>query len=174
MATEIVRWCDAHLETEEHVPGSPVELTIGKRSGTIDLCDDHGKALVGPLLDMLAPSPKALPKSVTASGVRAGRPPGPDSHTLPVGASCPLCEYVVGGITPSGASLHLRTYHDTTMTMVMGPDCPLCDFVATGTGMGNHATKTHDLPSVWDLWFAAVAAGDPVGVIARRRAALHP
>ena len=151
MATEIVRLCDAHLFTDERVQGTAYAVTLGAKSGTVDLCQDHMKMLLGPVLDLMA----------TEKG-HSGRKPDPGS------ALCFLCPLTM---RPDRMSSHLKQVHGASLKDVYGLTCPLCmEEKATVQGVGTHARLMHGLPSVVDTWVALEDAGDPDGVVAARRA----
>src|SRR4051812_19775464 len=110
MATEIVRWCDVHMGVDERVPGAAHAVKLDGRDGSLDLCEVHAKELLGPLLDLLAPT-------ATRDRGPGGRRPNPG------GVPCRVCgvEYL-----PGRMSSHLRKVHDTGAAEVYGLTCPVC------------------------------------------------
>lgn len=151
MATEIVRLCDAHLFTDERVQGAPHTVQVDGKTGTVDLCDEHAKVLLGPVLDLMAPEKER--------GVRKPEP-GP--------AECYLCS---APMRADRMSSHLKQVHGSTLKDVYGVWCPVCmEEKVSVQGVGTHARLAHGLPGVVDAWVAVEQAGDPDGVVAARRA----
>lgn len=183
MAREIVAWCDVDMRTDERVPAITYALDLGRGPREIDLCESHAKALLAPLVEVVEalggkpskPSKASPPiaRQTAGSGSldelllseRRGRTPaGERDHP------CPWCPLNYANAT--GLLGHIRKAHgftsDASAADVFGAQCPLCG-QAYGS-LGNHASKSHDIPGVAALFAAAREAGDPYGVVAERTA----
>jgi hypothetical protein len=155
MVTVIVRWCDVCMAGDQQVPGAAHAVQLDARSGTVDLCPEHVKELLGPLLDILVPAPRAA--STT------GRKPEPGA------SECLLCDQ---SLRPERMAPHLVKAHDTTVGDIYGLACPVCGReMANASGAGSHA-QMHGvkLGGLVGLWTQVVQSGDPDGKWADLRA----
>lgn len=159
MATEIIRWCDAHMLTDERVVAAPHAVVLDGKTGTVDLCPEHAKALLAPLVDLLAPDP-------TTKGV-GGR------KAIPGDAPCLFCDETYRG---SRLSSHVIKTHGQNFMAAYGSHCPLCDDgreFQSSASLGIHAKGVHNLDGCGELWAQVARDGDPHGRLAARRQAVE-
>lgn len=148
-------WCDAcydehdGLKTKADVTTPPMSMNVkGKAEPkTLDLCAMHEKALVSPLLDLLAEHGARLEL------VRPERPP-----QSRVTGTCPVCHVEVHR---SSLISHLWGRHREDKRPPEPAKCPDCAFpgrgnVTSSQAMGTHRRKEHGRDSL-----AEVLAGVP-------------
>jgi hypothetical protein len=162
MATEIVRWCDLHLARDTRVDAHPHALGVDGKEWDLDLCDECYKEHLGPILDVARKSEGQPP-----AGSR--KPRAAKQHRVD-DRECLLGDYSING-TSGALRAHVKVAHGTTLEGLFGVTCPVCGHhTASLSGLGTHGHHLHQATSVSDLFRQAIAAGDPHGIVAARRA----
>lgn len=185
MAREIVAWCDIEMANDERVEARTYTIALDGGPREIDLCDEHRKALIDPLRDVLAShgsivrqdgvaaatrrqsaavaanTPQALAERAARGSRRGTAPAGERSHAC---LFCPL-DYA----SPTSLISHCASAHgfERTSLAVFGRRCPMCG-ESGWTVLSQHGQHAHDVASVSRLFVAARDAGDPHGVVAER------
>lgn len=168
----IRRWCDvcaADGGDDEIVRVEASEtFTVGITAGedrpplkALDLCEPHVKALISPLVDVMASvgqTPELPAARATVPGTRPrGRPVGSGTHSATGAYVCDLCGNRYGAA--SSLMPHIYTAH---LGIKGAPDLPRkCDVcgidIPTQAGRRMHRTMTHGITALQDAYALARA-----------------
>lgn len=158
MATEIVRWCDLHLEKDARVGAEPHALEVDGQRYEFDLCNECFKEATEPLQAVLSLARRDGEKPVRMAG----------GSRKSMDRRCAICSEVVSG-SDARFNNHLRDEHSTTATQMFGLECPVCEYTAKNLpGLGTHGYHVHHSASVPALFDMARKEGDPRGVMRNR------
>lgn len=117
MAVELIRavWCDAHMQTEEQVPGETITISIdGAKPQEVDLCSECDAEILGQLRELLAEDgrdAKASSRRLTVAASSKAPAASPSQFV-----KCPIkgCPDNYEG-TRQNMRSHLENQHGTTL-----------------------------------------------------------
>lgn len=147
MAKVIVAWCDPHMANDEQVPGTSFVFSINEgKPIEIDLCEQHEKEFISPLMELLEDS--GQPVVLEQKSVGPGGPKRP-------------CGQCGKELTREGMRKHYMTHHGMerpaagdAVREIFGSvhgrpavrRCPECgDEFDTPQGMGAHRRSVHNV-----------------------------
>jgi hypothetical protein len=159
----VITLCD--LCGDGSTRGEPVVIALGDGATprVVDLCAHHGEDLLGTLRTVLAEHGRRL------AGVTGAPAPPRSGDTYP----CIVCGFA--SVSTSALALHLRGQHDLSGVADVYGQAPRCFVCAEGfdsaRSLARHP-RLHGEQGAHGLYRAALAAGDPHDLIAKRRAEL--
>ena len=175
MAQEIrhFTWCDPCIaEDAPSEPAHTVPITLDDgRVLTLDLCERHDKALLGPVRDALAAYGYRGDMATSDPRRRGQKPNGvPDIRCLWCNAD--------PWASVTGLAGHLASVHGfpadkegrASVSMIFGTDCPYCGkAVGSVAGFGSHMHRAHvgEPSKMSSAYVRARELGDPHGVVAK-------
>lgn len=193
MAQEVRKftWCDIELAESPddalvYEPGETHTVTVDNgKTMTVDLCERHHKALLGPVVDLLTAHGyrEDIARPTVAPAKASGWKTPPRGQVHP----CLWCDRTWSSV--SGLAGHLHVAHgfpargdgrsNLSLIYNVGRACPYCGREMGGNGpqrLGIHMARTHagEPTRLAASFVRAREMGDPHGVVAKVLAMVGP